>query len=126
MKEEWLPFETKNASLKGKILCGYLDKQNTKLQKCMKCGHSLTYAKGNTSVMTRHLDNCVPPPEGEENQNGVGIQEFMKRDTEEYEFQSQFIYLDNLPIAKVCNNGSKYSSRELDILHLTTMILTIV
>ena len=105
MKEEWLPFETKNAALKGKFLCGYIDKKKTKLRKCIKCGNSLTCTKGNTSVMTRHLENCVPPPECAENQNSVGIQEFMKRDSEKYEFQSQFIYLDNIPITKVCNSG---------------------
>ena len=28
----------------------------------------------------------------------------MKRDTEKYDFQSQFFYLDNLPNTKVCNS----------------------
>ena len=35
MKEEWLPFETKNAALKGKFQCGYIDKKKTKLRKCI-------------------------------------------------------------------------------------------
>ena len=69
-KEDWRPFATKNPRLRGKFLCGYIDKKRTNLRRCIACNLDIRCKNGVTSPLLRHVDTCViSSPVMEENQS---------------------------------------------------------